>query len=270
MLLSFLTRASGASPAEHVRWRGDGVSRIEGLSDTVFGFAITLLVVSLEVPKTSTELLRTMSGFLPFVGSFLVLFRLWRAQFEFFRRYGLEDPVTVRLSGALLLIVLFSIYPVKFLFTFILVVLPINLLRDDGAAIKAVMPFDNLPKILGMYAMGFTGIAITFALLYRNALRQGALLGLTALERFDTAATSRRWWRASIVGAAMLLWCASLLLLGEHLRQRDDVFRLVYFGGCAVIVGLSLSQRFLRRRIARERAALDGGSISDAEAATDG
>ncbi len=34
------------------RWRGREISRIEGLSDAVFAFAITLLVVSLEVPET--------------------------------------------------------------------------------------------------------------------------------------------------------------------------------------------------------------------------
>ena len=34
------------------RWRGHEVSRIEALNDAVFAFAITLLVVSLEVPKT--------------------------------------------------------------------------------------------------------------------------------------------------------------------------------------------------------------------------
>ena len=31
------------------RWRGGEVSRLEGLSDAVFAFAVTLLVVSLEV-----------------------------------------------------------------------------------------------------------------------------------------------------------------------------------------------------------------------------
>jgi uncharacterized membrane protein len=44
------------------RWRSEEVSRIEGLSDAVFGFAITLLVVSLEVPKTFNELASTMNG----------------------------------------------------------------------------------------------------------------------------------------------------------------------------------------------------------------
>lgn len=45
------------------RWRSHDVSRIEGLSDAVFGFAVTLLVVSLEVPKTFAELMEARLGF---------------------------------------------------------------------------------------------------------------------------------------------------------------------------------------------------------------
>jgi hypothetical protein len=45
------------------RWRSHEISRIEGLSDGVFAFAVTLLVVSLEVPKTFNELMETMRGF---------------------------------------------------------------------------------------------------------------------------------------------------------------------------------------------------------------
>ena len=42
------------------RVRGKDISRVEGLSDAVFGFAITLLAISLEVPKTSAEVLHAL------------------------------------------------------------------------------------------------------------------------------------------------------------------------------------------------------------------
>src|SRR6202008_4638652 len=48
------------------RWRGREVSRIEGLSDAVFGFAIPLLVISLEVPQTFGQLLQAMKGMVAF------------------------------------------------------------------------------------------------------------------------------------------------------------------------------------------------------------
>src|SRR5436305_8560489 len=61
-----------------VRVRGDAGDRVAG------------------VPRTSGELLATMRGFGPFVVTFLMLAGLWYSQFTFFRRYGLEDRVTVR------------------------------------------------------------------------------------------------------------------------------------------------------------------------------
>jgi uncharacterized membrane protein len=48
------------------RLRGTSMSRLDGFSDVVFGFALTLLVVSLEVPKTYIELRNVLLGFLPF------------------------------------------------------------------------------------------------------------------------------------------------------------------------------------------------------------
>src|SRR6476659_11292394 len=107
-------------PVDGFRWRSHDITRIEGFSDAVFGFAVTLLIVSLEVPKTSTELLETMRGFGAFVITFMILARLWYAQFTFFRRYGLEDKVTVTLNLVLLFTVLFFVYPMKFLFSVIL------------------------------------------------------------------------------------------------------------------------------------------------------
>lgn len=67
------------------RWRSHKISRVEGLSDAVFGFAITLLVVSLEVPKTFNELLEAMQGFGAFAICFTLLFTVWYNQYKFFR-----------------------------------------------------------------------------------------------------------------------------------------------------------------------------------------
>jgi uncharacterized membrane protein len=92
------------------------VSRLEGFSDAVFAFAVTLLVVSLEVPRTFTELATAMREFPAFAICFALLFQVWWRHFNFFRRYGLEDPPTIGLTGILLFVVLFYVYPLKFVF----------------------------------------------------------------------------------------------------------------------------------------------------------
>jgi len=84
------------------------VSRVEGFSDAVFAFAVTLLVVSLEVPHTFDELRLAMRQFFAFAICFALLFQVWWRHFNFFRRYGLEDAPTIVLTGVLLFVVLFN------------------------------------------------------------------------------------------------------------------------------------------------------------------
>ena len=55
------------------RLRGNQVTRLESFSDAVFGFALTLLVVSLDVPKSFDDLVDTMRGFTAFAICFLLL-----------------------------------------------------------------------------------------------------------------------------------------------------------------------------------------------------
>ncbi len=85
------------------------IQRIETFSDGVFAFAVTLLIVSLEVPHSFEELLMTMRGFFAFGISFLILISIWNEQHRFFRLYGMDDSRTIALNGFLLFIVLFYV-----------------------------------------------------------------------------------------------------------------------------------------------------------------
>lgn len=91
------------------------VTRLEGFSDAVFGFALTLLVVSLEVPGNVTDLINNMRGFLPFALMFAMICWIWYEHQQFFRRYGLQDAWTIALNSFLLFVVLFYVYPLKYL-----------------------------------------------------------------------------------------------------------------------------------------------------------
>jgi uncharacterized membrane protein len=171
------------------RWRGHEVSRIEGLSDAVFAFAITLLVVSLEVPKTFNELAETMHGFGAFLVSFVLLFAVWFNQYKFFRRYGLRDTATVVLNAALLFVVLFYVYPLKFLFSFLIDRFTgghgeVHL--ANGNVVAMIESFDQLARLMVIFDLGYLAVFGVFVLLFYHAYRKREALNLNELERFDT------------------------------------------------------------------------------------
>src|SRR2546423_13098242 len=127
------------------RLRGREVTRLESFSDAVFGFALTLLVVSLDVPKSFADLMNTMRGFPAFAVCFLLLALIWNAHYKFCRRYGLDDGTARFLTCVMLFLVLFYVYPLKFLFNVSIT----GLLFGAGTPVS--MTGSQLPMLLMIY-----------------------------------------------------------------------------------------------------------------------
>jgi hypothetical protein len=246
MLRERLISRSPSAPHEF-QWRSREVSRLEGLSDTVFGFAITLLIVSLEVPRTSGELLATMRGFIAFALTFAVLYSLWHRQFIFFRRYGLEDTRVVILNGALLLFVLFFVFPFKFLANALVnraLGLGKTVVLTDGRVVPAIQQAD-WPALFGVYGLGFAAIFAVFAALFHHAYSKREMLGLNPLEVHDTRESVRLFVFNAILGGVVGL---NGVVLGATRGGRYEDLAGYAFGAAEVVAVLILVRFRATRR----------------------
>jgi uncharacterized membrane protein len=175
-----MIRSDEARDLPGFRLRGRDVTRLESFSDAVFGFALTLLVVSLDVPKSFNDLVTTMRGFPAFAICFLLLALIWNGHYKFCRRYGLDDGTTRFLTCVMLFLVLFYVYPLKFLFNLSIT----GLLFGAGPPISMTGP--QLSTLLSIYGLGFAAVYAASTLLYLHAYRLRDALALNELERFDT------------------------------------------------------------------------------------
>lgn len=173
------------------RARGKDSSRLEQLSDGVIALAVTLLLVSLEAPKTGDELLLFAGDFLAFALSTTVLITIWYMHYLFFWRYGLRDKTIMVINSWLLIVVLFFVYPLKFIISFLLQYLKFTFLiifnfsYDQQAftqLVTEVSSWEKLPFIMMIYSGGYAALVLSFALFYRHALRKREELALSAAE----------------------------------------------------------------------------------------
>jgi len=192
------SHGSGIVPEKYFRWRAGEITRLEAFCDVVFGFAITLLVVSLEVPHTYAELMADMRGFLPFAACFAQLAMIWRTHYRFSRRYGLEDPYTVFLNVVLLFLVLFYVYPLKFVFTLLFA-------EITGTDASANMGWHEASVLMRIYAAGFAAVFLLFVLMYAHAYRLRRELGLNPVEVLETRFAMQENLLLALVGVSSFL-----------------------------------------------------------------
>lgn len=210
-----------AGQRQGFRNRGHEIQRVETFSDAVFAFALTLLIVSLEVPKSFDELLVTMRGFFAFGICFLLLAFIWNEQNVFFRRYGLDDTRTVALNFVLNFVVLFYVYPLKFLFT---------LVFSDTIYGAGRSPFKlteaQTPTLMMIYGGGFLVIYFIFALLYLHVLRNKEALALTGRELYVTR--TKLYSKYIFMGVGLMVILMTLLLPASMAGSTGMLYLLLF------------------------------------------
>jgi uncharacterized membrane protein len=163
--------------SQEFRPRAHEVSRLEAFSDVIFGFAISLLVASLEVPKHYHEFMEVFRGVIPFTLAFLIFIQIWHQHHTFFRRYALQDKVTIALNTFLLFQILVYVYPLKYMM-FILTESIVGRVSDIGPP--------QMRVLFIIYGAGFAAVFFTLAAMNARAWKLRDELELTEFERIDT------------------------------------------------------------------------------------
>ena len=180
---------------------GRDVSRIEGFSDAVFGFALTLLVASIEVPPDFEALKQTLRGFLPFALTFALISWIWYLHYSFFRQFGLEDRLTIVLNSILLFVVLFFVYPLK--------VMANALVGMGQATFDSLSEYDNR-FLMVSYSSGVILVFLVFFLLNWNAYRQRRALELTPEDLYDIGTALRAHASSTLLGVTSVILAMTL------------------------------------------------------------
>ena len=188
---------------KHFTIRGDGSSRLEALSDGVFALAIAILLLSSSVPSNFQELWLFVIDIVPFGICMLFIYWIWRMQVTFFLRYGLLNDTVSALNLLLLFLVLFYVYPLKFLMSWLIkyftAVFTGNF-RNEIEEFATIIPFQKIPVLMIIYSTGFVCILLVMYLLYRHAYKKRGELGLSEIEIYETRFSIKDKLSAIMIG----------------------------------------------------------------------
>ncbi|MEZ5041680.1 MAG: TMEM175 family protein [Saprospiraceae bacterium] len=168
-----------------ISYRGENASRLDNLTDAVFGIAITLLIFNLTNPNSFADLLtftKTLPAFLISI-SFVVL--IWNEHVGFSEIYTLNDTRLTILNTIFIALVIFYVYPLRFLTLF----LTNFFFRTD---INVSIQGDQVPYLMIYYGFVAFALYLVLYLFYHRALTLKKELRLNAFEEFYTSSQKKR------------------------------------------------------------------------------
>jgi len=184
------------------RLRGLEVTRLDTFIDAAFAFVLTLLVISFdEIPSNYAEMMAAAKRIPAFSASFAIIMMFWLPHRRWSRRYGLENPTTILLSLALILVVLVYVYPLRTIFESMFS----SLSGDYLSSSFRIENTDEARGILVFYSAGFFAISLVFNQLYRFTMRSSTLLALNQIELRITRFKMHAWAVAASFGLLSIL-----------------------------------------------------------------
>ena len=229
------------------RFRGEETSRLENLSDGVFALAITLLLISTSPPVNFDQIRQFVWELVPFCACIVLIVLIWHEHFVFFYRYGFRNTKVLVLNTLFLIIVLFYVYPLKYLckFLFLLVVVQLFNRKSMAIEISNMLSRDDTVDLMIIYGCGAASIFIVLMLMYRYALKNSQRLQLNRIEEFDT--------RTSMISNLLMASVPFLsVVLALVFRNNEDVGSITgfaYFLYTPVMI-------FFHKRISKKRSNL--------------
>jgi hypothetical protein len=192
------------------------------------------------------ELKEFIYDFVPFAATITLLMLLWYEHYTFFIRYGLKDATTVFLNTVLLFLILFYVYPLKFLFKTLFQLFS-GLITKDYEKLSYLFDVtllrEDTSTLMIIYGLGAASIFLTFTLLYSLALKRKDRLQLTAFEIFQTRSSIY----SNIISGVIPLGSALIAATGIG---GDSNFTLsgIFYWSYAIAMPLYYGVYYIRKR----------------------
>ena len=179
---------------------GRDVLRLQAFSDGVFAFAATLLVVSLEVPASYSQLLEALAGFPALAIAFAAIVSLWAIHREFFARYPLGDGISMVVNAVLLFVVLIYVYPLK-----LLAELAVHKLFRVGTPTVGDMTSAQVQGVYVIFAVAVLMTCLAIAVLHLRAWQLRDELRLDDEAHADLVAGGRGYLGIGLVAVLAIV-----------------------------------------------------------------
>lgn len=186
-----------------IKYRGENASRLDNLTDAVFGIAITLLIFNLTNPNSFGDLItftKTLPAFLISI-SFIII--IWNEHLGFSEIYTLNDTRLTILNTIFIALVIFYVYPLRFLTLFLT-----NFFFNTDIHVN--IQGDQVPYLMIYY--GFVAFALYF-ILYLFYHRASTLKNELKLNRYEEFYTSSQKKRLLIMFAVPLASIISTIII---------------------------------------------------------